>query len=86
MIYKKYEFPNQELLAEKVEAIDNANEPIVLNKLQLKPAIRDGFEIITEAVLSQGWCVDMVWNKDIPEDWNEYEIYPTNPKHKILEI
>ena len=84
MIYKKYEFPNQELLNEKVEALYNSNEHIPLNKLQIEKGIYEGEEIVKEPILSAGWCVDVVWKTEVSEDWNEYEMHPKNPKHTLL--
>jgi len=83
MIYKKYEFPTKKLLNDKLKELDNSNEPIILNKLTIEQAVYDGLDVVKEAVLSTGWCVDVVWISEVLEDWNQYEVNPGNPKHVL---
>ena len=86
MNYKKYEFPTKELLEEKVNELqETKDQVIVLNKLVIESEISDQNHVIKEAVLSEGWCADVVWHKEDDSTWKEYEINPKNPKHKIFE-
>ena len=43
----------------------------------------DGNEL-TPPVLSEKYCVDIVWHNDVQADnFVSYEVFPQNPKHKI---
>lgn len=82
-MHKKYEFPTKKLLNSKLKGLDLSNEPIVLNKLTIEQGVYNGEEVVKEPVFSKGYCVDVVWSTEVPEDWNEYEIHPKSPKHVI---
>ncbi|PCH95886.1 MAG: hypothetical protein COB83_07210 [Gammaproteobacteria bacterium] len=83
MIYKKYEFQTKKLLNDKLKKLNSSNEPIKLNKLTIEQGVYDGEKVVKEPVFSKGYCVDVVWSTEVSKDWNEYEINPKNPKHKI---
>ena len=98
MIYKRYEFNDQEQAEEKIEAYFDIDEEgnkvqnvkaafIKLNKFVLEQGEYDEQgEEITPPVLSEGYAVDVLWNEldESPYGWKSYEVEPKNPKHKIF--
>jgi len=98
MIYKRYEFNDQEQAEEKIDAFFDLNEEgekvqntkaafIKLNKFVLEQGEYDEQgEEITPPVLSSGYAVDVLWNEfdESPYGWKSYEVEPKNPKHKIF--
>lgn len=98
MIYKRYEFNDQEQAEEKIDAFFDLDEEgnkvqnikasfIKLNKFVLEQGEYDeeGNELVTP-VLSSGFAVDVLWNEfdESPYGWKSYEVEPSNPKHKIF--
>ena len=98
MIYKRYEFNDQEQAEEKIDAFFDIDEEgnkvqnvkaafIKLNKFVLEQGEYDEQgEEITPPVLSEGYAVDVLWNEldESPYGWKSYEVEPKNPKHKIF--
>ena len=98
MIYKRYEFNDQEQAEEKIDAFFDVDEEgnkvqnikaafIKLNKFVLEQGEYDEQgEEITPPVLSSGFAVDVLWNEfnESPYGWKSYEVEPKNPKHKIF--
>ena len=98
MIYKRYEFNDQEQAEEKIDAFFDLDEEgnkvqnikaafIKLNKFVLEQGEYDEQgEEITPPVLSEGYAVDVLWNEfdESPYGWKSYEVEPKNPKHKIF--
>ena len=98
MIYKRYEFNDQEQAEEKIDAFFDIDEDgnkvqnvkaafIKLNKFVLEQGEYDEQgEEITPPVLSEGYAVDVLWNEfdESPYGWKSYEVEPKNPKHKIF--
>ena len=98
MIYKRYEFNDQEQAEEKIDAFFDIDEEgnkvqnikasfIKLNKFVLEQGEYDeeGNELVAP-VLSSGYAVDVLWNEfdESPYGWKSYEVEPKNPKHKIF--
>ena len=98
MIYKRYEFNDQEQAEEKIDAFFDIDEEgnkvqnvkaafIKLNKFVLEQGEYDEEgEEVTPPVLSEGYAVDVLWNEldESPYGWKSYEVEPKNPKHKIF--
>ena len=51
---------------------------VELGFLPITPAVYDGFEVITPAVLSEKWAVDILFYTEPPAEFTPYEVYP-NP-------
>ena len=98
MIYKRYEFNNQEQAEDKIDAFFDLDEEgnkvqnikanfIKLNKFVLEQGEYDEQgEEITAPVLSSGFAVDVLWKEldESPYGWKSYEVEPKNPKHRIF--
>lgn len=98
MIYKRYEFNDQEQAEEKIDAFFDVDEDgnkvqnvkaafIKLNKFVLEQGEYDeAGEEITPPVLTEGFAVDVLWKEldESPYGWKSYEVEPKNPKHKIF--
>jgi hypothetical protein len=98
MIYKRYEFNDQEQAEEKIDAFFDLDEDgnkvqnvkaafIKLNKFVLEQGEYDEEgEEITAPVLTEGFAVDVLWKEldESPYGWKSYEVEPKNPKHKIF--
>ena len=98
MIYKRYEFNDQEQAEEKIDAFFDVDEDgnkvqnikaafIKLNKFVLEQGEYDeAGEEITPPVLTEGYAVDVLWKEldESPYGWKSYEVEPKNPKHKIF--
>jgi len=98
MIYKRYEFKDQEQAEEKIDAFFDLDEDgnkvqnvkaafIKLNKFVLEQGEYDeDGEEITPPVLTEGYAVDVLWKEldESPYGWKSYEVEPKNPKHKIF--
>jgi hypothetical protein len=89
---KKYEFPTQEdALAELNATIEQAGflqaegaeNAVDLGYITLVDAVMDGEEIVTPAVLSAGYCVDVMWADTPPPHLAAFEVTPTDPKHSF---
>jgi len=98
MIYKRYEFNDQEQAEEKIDAFFDLDEEgnkvqnikaafIKLNKFVLEQGEYDEQgEEITPPVLSSSYAVDVLWNDldESPYGWKSYEVEPESPKHRIF--
>ena len=98
MIYKRYEFNDQEQAESKIDLFFDIDEDgnkvqsieasfIKLNKFVLEQGEYDEQEEeITPPVLSEGYAVDVLWNDldESPYGWRTYEVEPETPKHKIF--
>ena len=76
----KYEFTSKEQANLKIDALNeepNNHTIVTLGHIVLEPAVidEDG-EIITEAVLSEGWHLDVLWIglTDHPYGWKSYNV------------
>ena len=76
----KYEFTSKEQAQTKIDALNeepNNHTIVTLGHIVLEPAVIDADgEIITEAVLSEGWCIDAIWIglTDHPYGWKSYDV------------
>ena len=76
----KYEFTSKEQANLKIDALNeepNNHTIVTLGHIILEPAVIDADGVvITEAVLSTGWCVDVVWIglTDHPYGWKSYDV------------
>jgi len=98
LIYKRYEFNDQEQAEEKIDAFFDIDEEgnkvqnikaafIKLNKFVLEQGeYNEEVEGITPPVLTEGFAVDVLWKEldESPYGWKSYEVEPKNPKHKIF--
>ena len=98
MIYKRYEFNDQEQAESKIDLFFDLDEEgnkvqnikasfIKLNKFVLEQGEYDEQgEEITAPVLSSGFAVDVLWNDldESPYGWKSYEVEPESPKHRIF--
>ena len=97
MEYKKYEFNTKstatkyinELWVEGEDGIKTRKEPyiahvVVLGFLPIEKAEYDADgEVVKEAVLSDKYSVDVLWESDIEDRWNTYEIEVEVSSHKF---
>jgi hypothetical protein len=90
MTIKKYEFPTQEAALAELNAtseqvgflqVEGAENAVDLGHITLVNAVYDGEEIVVPAVLSKGYCVDVMWTTTPPAHLTKYEVTPTVPKH-----
>ena len=98
MIYKRYEFNDQEQAEEKIDAFFDVDEDgnkvqnvkatfIKLGKFVLEQGEYDEEgEEVQPPVLSEGYAVDVLWKEldESPYGWKSYEVEPKNPRHKIF--
>ena len=93
MTIKKYEFPTQETAMYELDAvveqvgflsIIGAENAVDLGHITLTDAVYDGEQIVTPAVLSKGYCVDVMWTIAPPADLTKYEVFPTTAKHVFV--
>lgn len=89
---KKYEFPTQEDAMYELDAVveqqgflqvEGAENAVDLGHITLVDAVMDGDEVVTPAVLSVGYCVDVMWADTPPASLAAYEVTPTIPKHQF---
>ena len=76
----KYEFTSKEQAQTKIDALNeepNNHTIVTLGHIVLEPAVIDADGVvITEAVLSNGWCIDAIWIglTDHPYGWKSYDV------------
>ena len=76
----KYEFTSKEQAQTKIDALNeepNNHTIVTLGHIVLEPAVIDADGVvITEAVLSTGWCIDAIWIglTDHPYGWKSYDV------------
>jgi hypothetical protein len=88
--FKKYEFtPTEWATLRKLIEQTTTNpegEPITswkdcavveLGFLPITPAVFDGIEVITPAVLSDKWAVDILFYAEPPAEFTPFEVWPT---------
>ena len=88
-IFRKYEFtPTEWATLRKLIEQTTTNpegEPVTswkdcavveLGFLPITPAVYDGMEVITPAVLSDKWAVDILFYAEPPKEFASYEVYP----------
>ena len=51
---------------------------VELGFLPITPAVYDGMEVVTPAVLSDKWAVDILFYTEPPAEFTPFEVYP-NP-------
>jgi hypothetical protein len=94
MTIKKYEFPTQETAMYELDAvveqvgflsIIGAENAVDLGHITLTDAVMDGEQIVTPAVLSKGYCVDVMWTIAPPADLTKYEVFPKVSRHGFSE-
>ena len=49
---------------------------VELGFLPITPAVYEGMEVITPAVLSDKWAVDILFYAEPPKEFASYEVYP----------
>jgi hypothetical protein len=90
MTIKKYEFPTKDAALAELNAtseqvgflsIEGAENAVDLGHITLTDAVYDGEVIVTPAVLSKGYCVDVMWTTTPPAHLTKYEVFPKTSKH-----
>jgi hypothetical protein len=90
---KKYEFPTKEAGLAELNAtseqvgflqVEGAENAVDLGHITLVDAVMEGEVIVTPAVLSKGYCVDVMWTTTPPAHLSKYEVTPTIPKHEFV--
>ncbi len=98
MIYKRYEFNDQEQAESKMDSFFDLDQEgnkvqnikasfIKLNKFVLEQGeYNEEGEEVTPPVLSSGYAMDVLWNDldESPYGWKSYEVEPESPKHKLF--
>ena len=51
---------------------------VELGFLPITPAVYDGMEVVTPAVLSEKWAVDILFYAEVPKEFDAFAVYP-NP-------
>ena len=82
--FKKYEFtPSQwatvrKLIEQTTDETTSFKDCAVveLGFLPITPAVIEDGEVVTEAVLSDKWAVDILWYVEPLADFTAYEVYP----------
>ena len=87
--FKKFEFTPTEwaTLRKLIEqtTINPEGEPVTtwkdcavveLGFLPITPAVFDGMEVITPAVLSEKWAVDILFYAEPPAEFTPFEVWP----------
>ncbi len=81
MYFIKYEFPSEEYFDILIQDIPlESNQAIVkLGKLATE-------ELTIEELTAKKYCVDILWENEIPVDWTQYEIWDIegNGSHTFL--
>ena len=54
---------------------------VELGFLPITPAVYDGMEVITPAVLSDKWAVDILFYTEPPAEFSKYEVWPASGVH-----
>jgi len=49
---------------------------VELGFLPITPAVYDGMEVITPAVLSDKWAVDILFYAEVPKEFDAFAVYP----------
>lgn len=89
---KKYEFPTKEAAIAELNAtieqvgflqVEGAENAVDLGHITLVDAVYDGESIVTPAVLSAGYCVDVMWAATPPAHLTAFEVTPTTQKHQF---
>jgi len=89
--FRKYEFASEEEFQSSLEALgvsldeEGNSHPthnhfiVQLGHIVKTPAVLDEEgEVVTEAILSDKYAVDVLWNTEADESWNLYMVWP-NP-------
>ena len=49
---------------------------VELGFIVITPAVMDGMEVITPAVLSDKWAVDILFYAEVPKEFTPFEVWP----------
>ena len=49
---------------------------VELGFLPITPSVYDGMEVVTPAVLSEKWAVDILFYAEVPKEFTPFEVYP----------
>jgi hypothetical protein len=50
---------------------------VELGFIVITPAVMDGMEVVTPAVLSDKWAVDILFYAEVPKEFEPYEVFPS---------
>jgi hypothetical protein len=94
MIYKKFEFtPTKWATLKKLiqqtttnpdgEKVTSWNDCAVveIGNIVITPAVMEEMEVITPAVLSKKWAVDILFYGEVPAEFEAFEVYPEGGVH-----
>ena len=86
MTFTKYEFANKTQWATLRKLIEQPNpegEPtykdcavVELGFLPITPAVIKDMEVVTPAVLSDKWAVDILFYAEVPKQFDAFAVYP----------
>jgi len=89
MIFKKYEFTPTEWATLQKDIQQTTTNPeggetttfvncavVELGFLPITPAVYDGMEVVTPAVLSDKWAVDILFYTEPPAEFTPFEVWP----------
>lgn len=90
--FTKYEFANETEWATYQAQIQQTNigpdgtesksyvgcAVVELGNIVLTPAVMDGMDVITPAVVSTQWAIDILWYEEPKPDFTAFEVWP-NP-------
>lgn len=78
MIFAKYEFPNQQIWnTYKKQITDGEGNPIQCAIVEIGSICTLTDEEGKCVQYSDFYAVDIMWYSDIPESFNEYEVFPS---------
>ena len=94
MIFNKFEFtPTQwatlrKLIETTTTTPDGAKVQswvdcavVELGFIVITPAVMDGMEVVTPAVLSKKWAVDILFYTEVPTEFAKYAVWPESGVH-----
>ena len=54
---------------------------VELGFLPITPAVYDGMEVVTPAVLSDKWAVDILFYAEVPKEFDAFAVWPESGVH-----
>lgn len=54
---------------------------VEIGNIVITPAVMEEMEVITPAVLSKKWAVDILFYEEVPAKFEEFEVYPESGVH-----
>jgi hypothetical protein len=83
MNYIKYNFATEADYKKLIEAVKGSYTAIPILCYKTRPVYKDG-EIETEGVIDTNYNVDILWEKEEPESFVPYQIWPSGAGQHII--